>query len=87
MDKARIEDRILLLIKAYLTLKKNGTSKQITDFINWNNFGVEVTQRQVDKYLSMNQYKKCHKSRSSLKNCYDYTQKSGNARVYHIKEE
>lgn len=87
MDKARIEDRILLLIKAYLTLKKNGTSKQITDFINWNNFGVEVTQRQVDKYLSVNQYKKCHKSRSSLKDCYDYTQKRGNARVYHIKEK
>lgn len=87
MEKERTEDRILLLIKAYLTMKKSATSKQITDFINWNNFGVTTTQRQINKYLAMNSYKASHKSRSSLKDCYEYTQKGSGARMYHIREE
>lgn len=79
------EDRVLTLIKAYLVLKKKGTSKQIVDFINFNNFGVDITTRQVDRIMHNNRYRKSSTGRCSIKNCYEYEDTS--PRTYYIHKD
>lgn len=86
LTKEMKNDRVLTLTKAYVTVRKNVTARQVCEFINNNNFGVNVTYQEIVTLLKNNVFKKHKRSRGCLKNCYDFNKDKG-YRVYSIHEE
>ena len=81
------EERLHSLIKAFVLVKKRVTVNEVCDFINFNNFGLVVTFKEVETFLRNNLYKSYKRGRGCMRNCYGCSQDGRGAKVYFIQEK
>ena len=86
LSKKAYNERLSILVKAYVTMQKKATSRQIAEWINFNNFGITITAQEVSSFMKENIHKEYKSSRGCLRNCYGYIDSGKNPRMYYILE-